>query len=527
MTTKSYINCDLAKVKIPASGNHKAQTNVLAWGDEVEVINETDKQVEIKMFVFNELPDGSIKPEQVSGFIKKKSKNNKVVIDKKEVLKVDFVDVQQGDGSVVETPEGDIILIDGGDNQLFARYLASRFRGTSENKPKEISCILVTHGDADHFLGLPEIQKSENNPTKWKRLFIKPQNVFHNGLVKRPSRINNQAVPDKELLGATKSVTNPLTNKKVTIITELEDNLLSVADDKMNVPFKTWKKVLEIYNNRSPINIRRLQKGDDAVFNFLRDEKLKIQVLGPITIKSGNNEGLKFLGEPPKGVRIGDEVLSLEDENFKGFSASHTINGHSVILRLNYGKFNFLFAGDLNDEAERILTKAHENGDLNLQSEVLKVPHHGSADFSSAFFKAVAPAVSVISSGDESERKEYIHPRASLVGALGKYSRTDEPLIFVTELAAFFKVEGFISPEFHALTAKGIAAIKKKIKVVDPPKRKKFFSFSRAAFGIIKVRTDGERLLVFTNSAKREMKEFYAFTIKNDGTLEPLEANVC
>jgi len=529
MGEKRFINCDLAKVTIPASGNRKERVEVLAWGDEVEFLRETDKQVEIVMGTTKELRDGSVQPVQIIGTIKKKKKTAKVVAEKNEVLKVDFVDVQQGDGSVVETPEGDIIFIDGGELQLFARYLASRYRNTSLAAPKEISCIVVTHGDADHFLGLPEIQKSETNPTPFKRLFIKPLNVFHNGLVKRPGTVNKKTTPDIKMLGETKEIIHPETGKKLTVITELEENLLTVDDAKMNQPFKTWKKVLEEYNKRSPISFRRLKKGDDAAFNFLKDKKLKVQVLGPLTNKNkkGDVEGLKFLGEPPKGVRVGDEIMSLGDENFKGFSASHTINGHSVILRMSYGKFNFLFAGDLNDEAERALTVAHNNKEINLQAEVLKVPHHGSHDFSSAFLKAVSPGVSVISSGDENEQKEYIHPRANLVGALGKFSRTDEPLIFITELTAFFKTEGWVTPDYHSLTAKGADAIKKKIDVVNPETRKDFFSFSRAAFGIIKVRTNGERLLVFTNSAKQEMKEFYSFTIKTDGTLEPIDADIC
>jgi hypothetical protein len=50
--------------------------------------------------------------------------------------------------------------------------------------------------------------------------------------------------------------------------------------------------------------------------------------------------------------------------------------------------------------------------------------------------QAVSPVVSVVSSGDENARKDYIHPRATLVGALGKWSRVPEPLVFVTELVA-------------------------------------------------------------------------------------------
>ena len=88
-----------------------------------------------------------------------------------------------------------MILVDGGDNQLFARYLAGRFRGTSLAQPKPIECILVTHGDADHFLGLPEIYKSETNKKHLKRLFIQPRRVYHNGLVKRPAKRTTNPSP--------------------------------------------------------------------------------------------------------------------------------------------------------------------------------------------------------------------------------------------------------------------------------------------------------------------------------------------
>ena len=143
---------------------------------------------------------GGPQPETTTGFIEpNKSSGVKaadVVIAPKDnrVLKVNFVDVQQGDGSVIETPKGKVVLVDGGDNQMFARYLAARFRGTTADNPQPVDCILVTHGDADHFLGLTEIHDSETDPRleaqKWKRLFIHPQRVYHNGLVKRPTSRN-------------------------------------------------------------------------------------------------------------------------------------------------------------------------------------------------------------------------------------------------------------------------------------------------------------------------------------------------
>jgi hypothetical protein len=202
---------------------------------------------------------------------------------------------------------------------------------------------------------------------------------------------------------------------------------------------------------------------------------------------------------------VGHESVELEDDGFKGHSASHTINGHSVVFRLRYGGFSFLFAGDLNDEAGRELARRHQQGEINLRSEVFKVPHHGSADFSGALFQMVSPIVSIVSSGDESARKEYIHPRATLMGALGKHSRVPEPLVFVTELVAFFNVEGFAR-----LTDKK-----------KDEKRGRFFGFSRSAFGIVKTRTDGKRLLVYTDSGKVDLKEAYAYVLDPNGMPTP------
>jgi hypothetical protein len=264
-----------------------------------------------------------------------------------------------------------------------------------------------------------------------------------------------------------------------------------------------------------------LQAGDDSAFEFLQDEGITVQVFGPIPTTIGAVTGLKFLGNPPKGPRIGHESLDLDTAGFTGKSASHTINGHSIVFRLTYGSFNFLFTGDLNDEAARTLTAAHNRGEINLQAEVFKVPHHGSADFSSALLQAVSPVISVVSSGDENARKEYIHPRSTLVGALGKYSRLEEPLIFITELVAFFQVEGPTRPEFHKLTKDGVCTVKDGVAVLDPKAKPAFFGFSRAAFGIVKMRTDGQRLLVYTDSGQSDLKEAYAYTIDARASSSP------
>jgi hypothetical protein len=78
--------------------------------------------------------------------------------------------------------------------------------------------------------------------------------------------------------------------------------------------------------------------------------------------------------------------------------------------------------------------------------------------------------------------------------------------VLVTEMVAFLKTEGWA------------------IRVGDK-KLEQFFSFSRSAYGIVHVRTDGERVLVFTHTGKRDLKEAYAFTIA-DIDAEPVRDEV-
>jgi hypothetical protein len=290
------------------------------------------------------------------------------------------------------------------------------------------------------------------------------------------------------------------------------DRLLDVPDSEMNEPFRQWKTMLSEYDRRTPgkpVEFKRIESGDPTAFAFFDDPArgIRIEVLGPLMTEKAGVRGLKFLGEPPPGPRIGHESLDLDIAGFKGLSASHTINGHSIVFRLVYGGFSYLFSGDVNDEASRLLVGAHNAGRLNLKADVYKAGHHGSAEFSGAFLQAVSPVVNVISSGDENDRVEYIHPRATLMGALGRHSRVPEPLIFVTELVAFFKVEGWSQLS--------------QPKTKNEKTRGAFFGFSRACYGIVKTRTNGKRLLVYTDSGNLKMKEAYTYTLDASGQPQP------
>jgi len=97
-------------------------------------------------------------------------------------------------------------------------------------------------------------------------------------------------------------------------------------------------------------------------------------------------------------------------------------NGVSVVLRATVRGVRLLLTGDVGAEAQRrVLGSGADVG-----AEVLKVPHHGSADQEPRFIEAVGAAIATISVGEDND---YGHPTATLLHLLRRAgatsSRTD------------------------------------------------------------------------------------------------------
>ena len=69
----------------------------------------------------------------------------------------------------------------------------------------------------------------------------------------------------------------------------------------------------------------------------------------------------------------------------------------------------------------------------------MKCCHHGAADVTDEFIRAVNPLAYVVSSGDE---ESHAHPRPDLLGRLGKLGRGDAPLILCTEILRSTREKG-------------------------------------------------------------------------------------
>lgn len=460
-----FVDHDLVHVwKSPSRTPGKADHIVVLYrGDEVEVLSRAKGATRIRF---------GTREGWVRGTLRTKPKG---------LLEFAFIDVGQGDACLVTTPDRQRILVDGGEIKGAARYLASRYWDeTAAGKAVHFDAIVVTHGDADHFEGLNIlVLDAAKDARPRKRITVTASRVFHNGLVKRPA-----SLPEQDRLGRALA-------KGQRLYAPVVDDPRGVKD--ANRVFKRWQKALDVLESRGSMVVSRLDDSRSSEFAFLGE--VEVEVLGPRVERVRKTAAVPLLG----------------DASDRGVSAGRTINGHSIVLRISYGNVVTLLTGDLHAKMEDELLQRG----ARLRADILKVPHHGSDDVSRRFIERVKPLVSIVSAGDEDARRDYLHPRANLLAMLGQQRRGAEPVVFVTNLAAFDRWAG---EAFYAV---------RRGKVWEPDvSRGVFYARERTAYGIIHVRTDGRRLLVVRRGARQDRHEPYAYVVDARGRAKCAKVDV-
>lgn len=143
-------------------------------------------------------------------------------------------------------------------------------------------------------------------------------------------------------------------------------------------------------------------------------------------LKALEKEGAKiFIAKAGQKIIISRTVLEILHpfESIQGRGLKDS-NNTSVVVRLGFGESSFLFTGDLPAFQERELVSRG----ADIDSDVLKVGHHGSKTSSSEdFIKEVSPELAIISAG---KNNSYGHPHQEVLDVLGKYGikilRTDQ-----------------------------------------------------------------------------------------------------
>lgn len=127
-------------------------------------------------------------------------------------------------------------------------------------------------------------------------------------------------------------------------------------------------------------------------------------------------------------IEFGDGTVYMYTTDYDGSN----LNNYSIVIKYVFGDTSFLFTGDIEAEIE----KQYVSQGTDLDSDVLKVCHHGSSTSSTVvFLDAVSPNYCVIECGDNS----YNHPNSDIVKRLLGYTeeiyRTDVQgtVIFTTD----------------------------------------------------------------------------------------------
>lgn len=390
-------------------------------------------------------------------------------IELDRVLEVNFVDVGQGDGCHVVTPDDEHFIIDAGVSDNMFRFLKWRFNLANPGGRPPVFTAIISHPDKDHFYGFKNLfQMPENLPRK-----LVFDQIYHNGLVQGAGSSIGETVKANKLEYRTVVETQKQLEAQLEAAEKpsLYEQLLISAQANTHVKIEMLSKDSAKTKKNMPLSSK---KGN-----------LAMEVLGPITEKVAVN------GKNRKVLRwFGNTGL--------------TKNGHSIILKLTHGKLSLLLGGDLNSESADFLMEQYSGASIaqirsklktatgtaadalqqqkrtaidtcrkTFQSHIAKSCHHGSSDITNEFLDSVNPLATIISSGDE---ESFCHPRPETLGVLGKYSRGERPLLYSTELSRS-------SPEYIELKKDDYPGAKIKERIV-------------VTYGMITLRSDGERVII-------------------------------
>jgi len=502
--TIDYVKSDIAEMTVifkeRKTGKSKSYKIELLWGDQVKVIGNGRNQSEVK-----------VKARGKTGYVKKDSLNGE------PLLEVYFIDVGQGDGTMIVTPDRRHILIDGGWPRRFqptgknaADFVDWKFAEDYEMNCIELDTIMCSHNDQDHYGGLWDLF----NPKEEEELNVKTKDVyvekfFHAGL-------SWWKLNKKKTLGRTKKTTK---SKFFIDLIDSRSSVLAALKRDANPKLSgEWAKFLKCATNIKTKNgnftpMHRLSHLDQYVAGYEKDNSdVSIKVLAPVEFKVDGHPAIRY---------------------FTGGNDKNT-NGNSLLLRLDYGRSRMLLTGDLNTKSMESLLHDWKGQRNEFLCDVAKSCHHGSDDVSYEFLSAMRPAVTVISSGDN---EGHDHPRPSIVAAsattghlvLNK-DKIISPLVYSTELARSIKLGVPIQLSFPNVSGQGtrtiadeeLKKVQAKLEVTasgqrNPTIKRRNIGYSRIVsgtiYGLVNIRTNGDKILCATmNEAKHswEIKIIYS-----------------
>ena len=445
-----YTFAEYPSIKLYKKSMGRSWYNHLLFGDYIKILNT----------------------DIIDNRVRVKSRNSYGWVDideirKDRILEVNFVDIGQGDGAHIVTPDNKHIIIDAGETDNMNRYLSWRFNLHRKKNPLSFPfTIVISHSDIDHYGGLGYIFDNDK---------VKIDKIYHNALVERPGVLPLGEIRGDYIIGLVNTTEEML-------------NIINNSENRKGVRSNYCKTLYRSLKNNPNIEFLSLSIKDNYLNpfssdNMINDKQFSLKVLAPII---NEIDGI-------------DSLLSINN-------LGKDKNGHSVVLKIIYDRVKILLGGDVNTEFGKLILDYYQSKNMidELQVDAAKACHHGSNHFHYGFIKSINSSATIISSGDE---ESYAHPRPDAIGAFGKCGYGDRPLIFSTELArsnkefTYGKLEK-VSKLFNSL--KRIDSDLKKERDVSRIKKLKSkrvkvnrtINSFLTKYGMINLRTDGERMII-------------------------------
>jgi len=485
-----YIRLDTAPLYQQDAGSEKILN--LLWGDRVET-----------------LPGGAartkVKARGKTGFV------NNDALGGQSLLEVYFIDVGQGDGVLIRMPDHRHIMIDGGYNRAkqptrknAADFVDWKFHKDYGLDRISLDAMLVSHCDADHYGGLWDLcnvaEISELDAAD-----VRVEHFYHAGIGWWVNPANNQRwLGEKTADG---EFFTQLMGDRAQVLAALQPG----AQPRLQ---GEWAQFVQSMTDTkrgddTPTPIKRLSHMDQFVPGFDgAGGQPALKILAPVEFDENGAPAIRRFGA----------------------TDSWNTNGNSLLLRLDYGRARILLTGDLNSKSQRALLTDYAGERQEFECDVAKACHHGSDDVSYEFLAAMRPAVTIISSGDN---EGHDHPRPAVVAASATTGyliiENDEivtPLVYATEMARSvsfgrpvkltipFPADPPTNPPTTSpkevagelLDKTSVEYEETKAGDLHPRKRTRSMKdrliVAGLVYGLVNVRTDGDRILCATMNEK-------------------------
>jgi len=417
-----------------------------------------------------------------------------VSLDGESLLEYYFIDVGQGDGILIKTPEFRHILVDGGyprkkqpTGKSAADFVDWKFVKDYGLKAIALDALIASHNDLDHYGGLADLlDVAQSHDLDAEELTI--EHAFHAGLSWWKTASSSRTLGPIEGPSKSKFFIKLLNDRDSAV-----EALAAGADPRLQGEWGAFISLLlqARTGSGSSTPLQRLSHVTGLLPGFETGDVV-VKVLAPVEYDLAGKPALRSLG-----AKTGQNT-----------------NGHSVLLRVDFGRTRVLLTGDLNKAAQQQLLDEYAGDRLQFAVDVAKACHHGSDDVSMTFLQAMGPSATIISSGDF---EGHDHPRPQIVAASGVTGHlvveNDEivtPLVYSTEIARSYKLGKLTGIELdngamvegNALgmtklhyeeTASGALSAKK-----DYQHSAGTYVVSGLVYGLVNVRTDGKRIQVAT-----------------------------